>query len=297
MQASFSSPIPLLSIEGPPASVPGGGLLKWIGNKQRFAERIVSAFPSSFGTYFEPFVGSGAVLATLAPKRGIASDIYAPLIEIWATLHDRPQVLKQWYRERWHIAMEGDKNERYEQIKRSFNSSPNGPDLLFLSRSCYGGVIRFRKRDGYMSTPCGIHSPILPQSFDKRVDDWHLRVRETTFELANYAETMRMAKAGDMIYCDPPYVHTQSILYGAQDFKLEALIEEIERCKTRGVSVALSIDGHKRSGNDVLKLPIPKGLFVREQLLDGGASMLKRFQSRGAQLDSERVSDRLLLTF
>ncbi len=41
-------------------------LLKWIGNKQRFAHEIVSYFPRQFGTYYEPFLGSGAVLATLA---------------------------------------------------------------------------------------------------------------------------------------------------------------------------------------------------------------------------------------
>lgn len=297
MRSDSASTIPLLSNEGPPASLPSGGLLKWIGNKQRFARRIVSAFPSTFGTYFEPFVGSGAVLATLAPNQAVASDIYAPLMEIWTALRKHPEMLKTWYRERWQVEFNEGKKEHYERIKRAFNASPNGPDLLFLSRSCYGGVIRFRKGDGYMSTPCGIHNPIQPSSFDRRVDDWHLRVRDTTFVLADYTETMRAAKAGDLVYCDPPYVHTQSILYGAQDFRFEMLIEEIERCKRRGVHVALSIDGHKRSGNDVMALPIPKGLFARERLLDGGASMLKRFQSRGVQLSDEKVADRLLLTF
>jgi DNA adenine methylase len=65
----------------------------------------------------------------------------------------------------------GSKVEVYEQIKASYNKSPNGADLLFLTRSCYGGVVRFRKADGYMSTPCGIHNPISPQSFARRVDE------------------------------------------------------------------------------------------------------------------------------
>ncbi len=53
-------------------------LLKWIGNKQRFAHEIASYFPERFGTYHEPFLGSGAVLATLAPQRGFASDVFPP---------------------------------------------------------------------------------------------------------------------------------------------------------------------------------------------------------------------------
>ena len=44
-------------------------LLKWIGNKQRFAHEIASFFPEKYGTYFEPFVGSGAVLATVFRNR------------------------------------------------------------------------------------------------------------------------------------------------------------------------------------------------------------------------------------
>lgn len=69
-------------------------LLKWIGNKQRFAHEIVSYFPSTYGTYFEPFLGSGAVLGTLQPEKAIASDIFKPLIEIWQTLHEAPETLK-----------------------------------------------------------------------------------------------------------------------------------------------------------------------------------------------------------
>ena len=76
------------------------GLLKWIGNKQRMAHEIVSYFPEDFGAYHEPFVGSGAVLATLQPKRAFASDTFAPLVEIWQTLHSDPTKLKRWYAER-----------------------------------------------------------------------------------------------------------------------------------------------------------------------------------------------------
>ncbi len=46
-------------------------LLKWVGNKQRFAHQIISYFPGESGAYFEPFLGSGAVLATLAPDKAL----------------------------------------------------------------------------------------------------------------------------------------------------------------------------------------------------------------------------------
>jgi len=272
-------------------------LLKWIGSKQRVAHEIISYFPIEFGTYFEPFLGSGGILGTLIPKVAIASDSFQPLIEIWQTLKHSPEKLKDWYRERREKMANGDKVKVYEQIKASYNKSPNGADLLFLTRSCYGGVVRFRKADGYMSTPCGIHDPISPESFSRRVDEWHKRISGTTFLQLEFEEAMSMAKSGDLVYCDPPYSYSQAILYGAQAFSLEHLLSVIEKCKSRGVYVALSIDGTKRSGNMICDLPIPSGLFEHEIMIDIGHSMLKRFQMNGKTLEGEKVSDRLLLTY
>jgi DNA adenine methylase len=272
-------------------------LLKWVGNKQRFAHEIVSSFPERFGRYYEPFLGSGSVLATLAPHVAFASDVFRPLMEIWLTLKSNPNTLKTWYRERWQIAHGENKREGYEKIKTSYNQSPNGADLLFLCRSCYGGVVRFRQSDGYMSTPCGVHDPITPESFDRRVDLWHQRIRVTDFAVVDYREVMSTASKGDLIYCDPPYSHSQSILYGGQQFRLEDLFQEIARSKVRGVSVALSIDGTKKSGKTVCELPIPEGLFEEEIFMNIGRSMLRRFQMEGQTLESEVVADRLLLTY
>lgn len=71
--------------------------------------------------------------------------------------------------------MNAAKDEGYERIKASYNRRPNGADLVFLCRACYGGVVRFRQSDGYMSTPCGVHDPIRPEAFARRVDEWHRR--------------------------------------------------------------------------------------------------------------------------
>jgi len=272
-------------------------LLKWVGSKQRIAHEIVSYFPEKYGTYFEPFLGSGAVLGTLAPRRAVGSDNFGPLMEIWRKLKNDPDELKRWYAERWHALMSGEKKEVYENIKSSYNTRPNGSDLLFLCRACYGGVVRFRKTDGYMSTPCGVHDPISPEAFSRRADVWHQRTSSAKFIISSFEETMETAKPGDLIYCDPPYSHSQSILYGAQDFHLERLLETIYNCKSRGVFVALSIDGSKKSGDNLCELPVPEGLFEREVFVNCGRSMLKRFQMNGQTLEGEVVKDRLLLTY
>lgn len=272
-------------------------LLKWVGNKQRFAHEIIGLFPTKFNMYHEPFLGSGAVMGTLSPRNGFGSDALKPLIEIWQTTQHSPQVLKNWYRERWECANGENKVSGYLTIRDSYNANPNGADLLFLCRACYGGVVRFRQRDGYMSTPCGVHNPIKPVSFDARVDVWHRRVRGMQFAHLGFREAFARAQSGDLIYCDPPYVHSQSILYRGQTFVFEELIEEVKVAKKRGVYIALSIDGTKKSGKVNCHLPIPDGLFEREIYVNVGRSMLRRFQKKGSNLADENVKDRLLLTY
>jgi DNA adenine methylase len=272
-------------------------LLKWIGNKQRFAHEIASFFPCDIGTYFEPFLGSGAVLGALQPPRAVASDVFSPLVEIWRTLREEPAQLVQWYRERFTIYHSDKRPHGYDQIRDSYNARPNGADLLFLCRSCYGGVVRFRKADGYMSTPCGVHDPIKPQSFAERVDIWRRRTAGAEFRNADFAEVMEEAQADDLVYCDPPYTDSQSILYGGQSFSLDRLFQVIAECKDRGVRVALSIDGMKKSGAVLCKVDFPMGLFEEEVFVTCGRSMLRRFQRNGETLEDEEVHDRLLLTY
>ena len=83
-------------------------LLKWIGNKQRFAETIISYMPHSFNNYYEPFLGSGAVMAELLYadstmlfphfEQAYGSDILPFLIDIFNITKENPKALVDHYR-------------------------------------------------------------------------------------------------------------------------------------------------------------------------------------------------------
>ena len=191
---------------------PKSQLLKWVGNKQRFAGEITQYFPARYNTFYEPFIGSGAIISTVAPKNGVGSDLFKPLIDIWQKLKSDPNGLVEWYAERMELLDNKDKKEVYENVKASFNQSHNGADFLFLTRTCYGGIVRFRKADGFMSTPCGVHDPIPVINFQKRVREWHHRLKDVDFIHADYKEMFNNAQMGDLIYCDPPYSHSQGSL-------------------------------------------------------------------------------------
>lgn len=211
-------------------------LLKWIGNKQRFAETIISYMPEQFNNYYEPFLGSGAVMAQLlyqnsttsTPRfaHSYASDILPFLIDIFNIVKYDPQQIKNYYSKEIEDYYK-DPSNKYNEIRDRFNSNHNALDFCLLSRTCYSGIIRFRKADGYMSTPKGPHSPIKPETFSKRVDLWHDLIKKSTFSTMSFEECMDNAQPGDVVYCDPPYTHSQSIIYGAQTFNIETLLSLI----------------------------------------------------------------------
>src|SRR2546423_1628111 len=80
-----------VSEKNSPERIPPKQFLKWVGNKQRFAEQIAAIFPMQYNRYIEPFVGSGAVLGAMSPHKAIAGDALKPLIDLWVLLKNEPE--------------------------------------------------------------------------------------------------------------------------------------------------------------------------------------------------------------
>lgn len=276
-------------------------LLKWIGNKQRFAETIISYMPDHFNCYYEPFLGSGAVMAELLNKTNASvtaygNDILPFLIDLFNLVKDDPKILTEYYRA--HITdYYEDPEKKYSEIRDRFNTQHNPLDFCLLSRTCYSGVIRFRKADGYMSTPRGPHKPISPDSFEERVALWHSLLVNASFCNESYISFMDKPQREDVVYCDPPYTHSQSIIYGSQDFSIETLWDKIAQCKERGAKVMLSINGTRDNGKKDISITPPEGLFERKILVNCGTSMIDRLQNSGKEMTNKKVNDQLLLTW
>ena len=83
-------------------SSPAWVLIKWAGSKRIQADAIVREFPGEIETYYEPFVGSGAVLyrllcSDIQVKRFRCSDICGPLIDLWNVIKTDPRMLLERY--------------------------------------------------------------------------------------------------------------------------------------------------------------------------------------------------------
>ncbi|KHG41678.1 hypothetical protein OA07_09960 [Aphanizomenon flos-aquae 2012/KM1/D3] len=54
--------------------------LKWAGGKTRLISQYKDYFPQHYQTYYEPFLGGGAVFFHLQPSHAVLTDINADLV-------------------------------------------------------------------------------------------------------------------------------------------------------------------------------------------------------------------------
>ena len=80
----------------------GPSLIKWTGSKRSQINVLSTLMPKNFERYFEPFLGSGAMLWNSSGRQAFASDIYTPLIELWKIVQTDPTKAIEHYEGLWN---------------------------------------------------------------------------------------------------------------------------------------------------------------------------------------------------
>jgi DNA adenine methylase len=185
-------------------------LLKWAGGKARLADQIALAFGGPCeGTWYEPFLGSGAVFLHLRAagrvRKAVLADVNEKLVAVHVSVRDHvDRVLRAL------DAMPADDwRERYYEVRESYNDGPHeGPEhaarFLWLNRAGYNGLYR-ENRKGKFNVPCGSYAALkMPEpSHFRAVSDL---LQGTEIRAARFQDILRRADEGDHVYCDPPYV-------------------------------------------------------------------------------------------
>ena len=246
-------------------------VIKWSGSKRSQASTILSFFPKKIKCYYDPFIGGGAMLYAVEPSRAVCGDICAPLIALWDRVKQSPDELAESYKIRWE-RLQSEGYLAYYAIRDDFNASHAPEDLLFLSRTCVNGLIRFNANGDFNNSLHYTRKGIEPERLRRIILDWSLKIQTTDFCAADYKKTTEAATADDFIYLDPPYFHTKGRYYGTIDF--EAFLAYLDNLNTRGIKYALSYDGKR--GNDDYTVALPKELYKRHEFIVSGNSSFKK---------------------
>ena len=178
--------------------------LKWPGGKYRLLDRIQNRLDPG-KRLVEPCVGSGAVFLNAGFKKYLLADTNPDLISLYLHVQKNDEQFIEYCQS--FFTSKNNCEERYYQFRDKFNTSADSRFksalFLYLNRHCYNGLCRYNSKHEF-NTPFGRYKkPYFPK---KELDTFHLASQSAKFIHANFVDTMKRAKQGDVVYCDPPYV-------------------------------------------------------------------------------------------
>ncbi len=253
-------------------------VIKWSGSKRSQSKQIKSYLPDTFNTYFEPFIGGGSMLYAIQPQIAVCGDICKPLIDLWNQIKSNPNELVEAYRSRWTRLQEEGYTVYYE-IRDAFNRDQRPEDLLFLSRTCVNGLIRFNSNGEFNNSLHHTRPGIAPERLEKIIIDWSSHIQCADFKAGDYRESSNAAQKGDLIYLDPPYFHTRGRYYGTIDY--EEFLSYLDDLNSRGIKYMLSFDGTR--GDADYTVDLPTELYKRHEMIPSGNSSFKKVMDKQSQ--------------
>jgi DNA adenine methylase len=196
--------------------------LKWAGGKTQLIAQIEKALPFEIinkkFTYIEPFVGSGAILFWMLnnfPKleKAVINDINDDLINTYRTIATKPkeliEILQQLQNEFHSLENKPEeKKEYYYQKRELYNTrkeeqSGQAALFIFLNRTCFNGLYRVNKNNGY-NVPMGSYKkPTICD--DKNILAVSNALQKVEILCGDYEETLNEATTNSFFYFDPPY--------------------------------------------------------------------------------------------
>ena len=176
--------------------------LKWPGGKRWASATIAEVVNKRLaGTYYEPFLGGGAVFFSLCPARAVLSDFNGCLIEVYEQVRDHPDQL-----ERKLKSFPNSKNFYYE-MRSMAPRTPIGraARFLYLNRTAFAGMYRVN-RDGGFNVPYGggerDHRILFETSMLRTASE---KLQTVELKIADFEKVLRKLGKGDVAYCDPTY--------------------------------------------------------------------------------------------
>ncbi len=251
-------------------------VLKWVGGKSQLLERIQAEFPAEFGSYHEPFLGGGAVFFGSPVGGSFLYDVNKSLIDFYShlktnvdELESEVSILESEFnglgpeqRKDWFYALRDEFNGNPESTPRRAAS------FLALNKTCFNGIYR-ENAQGKFNVPFNQSKGVVKFFDVSAFQSASEKLQLATLNNLSFESVLDYAKAGDLVYFDPPYVplsDTASFTgYSALGFDMglqEKLVDVAVQLRDSGTYVILSnshvpwvVDAYTKRGFNVKAVP------------------------------------------
>ena len=249
-------------------------IIKWAGGKRRFLDQIIKTIGSECTNYYEPFLGGGAVLYRINAKKYFCSDINGELINFYNVVKENCEELIEELKNNfvpYHSKSFYKKIRYLDRDHCSFELLPKvyrAARFLYLNKTCFNGLWRVNSK-GENNVPMGSYkTPNILDEDNLKDASSFFKSHKIEFKHCSFEKCVLSAKAGDLVYFDPPYdieegqnsftEYTKSGFNRESQKKLKRLCDKLIM---RGVRIAVSNSDTKfirnlYSGNDYITYTI-----------------------------------------
>jgi len=211
--------------------------LKWVGGKRQLLPYISPLIPQ-YTTYYEPFLGGGAVLFNELPKKAVINDLNEDLINCYRVIKNTPDELVKllkihkinnsadyFYRIR--------ELDRMKELYSSLTPVERAARIIYLNKTCFNGLYRVNS-SGYFNAPYGkyVNPNIVNENVILDVSQY-LNWADIKIFSGDYRNVLKNIPPGSFIYLDPPYMpigETSFTSYTADKFDKEDQIALKKEC-------------------------------------------------------------------
>jgi DNA adenine methylase len=221
--------------------------LKWPGGKRWLAGYHRALFPRNYASYFEPFLGGGAVFFSLNPVKAHLSDTNTELIDTYKCIVTDYRSIESGLAR----CQKRHSSEFYYKM-RGHNPScaiERAIRFIYLNRTCFNGMYRVNQ-EGAFNVPIGSKETVVfPSGYLEQVAQ---RLRNARIRVVDFESALSKAGKNDFIFVDPPYTvaHNNNgfVKYNAKLFSWPdqtRLATAVKAASKRGSMVMISNANHK----------------------------------------------------
>ncbi len=183
--------------------------LKWVGGKRQLLPEIEKLLPKGCSNllYYEPFVGGGALLFDLQPKKAIVNDYNEELVNVYKVIRDNPDELIEDLKKHENTAAyfyeirSVDRNPLFDKLTDVQRASR----VIYLNKTCYNGLYRVNNA-GEFNTPFGRYkNPNIVNEPVIRAVSKYLNTAKIQITNGDYASVLKDISSNSFVYLDPPY--------------------------------------------------------------------------------------------
>lgn len=219
--------------------------LKWAGGKFKLSPWINQHLPAG-PRLIEPFVGAGALFLNSSFDQYLLNDCNPDLIQLYQCLQQDGVPFIEYCQS--FFVSRNNTVKRYYHLRQIFNESDDTHEksalFLYLNRHGFNGLCRYNSK-GEFNVPMGEYvKPYFP--YDEMLA-FHHKAQRAVFSCEDFTTVMRLAKAEDVIYCDPPYYPLNTVTsftrYHQADFSLDeqnALAQLCVELQQQGTRIIVS---------------------------------------------------------